>query len=213
MHFASELFDTHPRFQQVKSLLLDLFNGEVIDAIHLAGLEHVISVTLSPTPASMSATTPPATATLGGPAAPDAASSDAALPMVHVRAYTIRLLSSGTRIPRVELAPMGPSLDLRVRRHADADAEVLKQALRRPKVKKQDIESGLGKRKKNLEVDDMGDLRGRIHVAKQDLGKLQTRKMKGLKPGRDVDAMDVDGTDHEGEGDEDAGDRRKRRRT
>lgn len=27
----------------------------------------------------------------------------------------------------------------------------------------------------------MGDLRGRVHVAKQDLSRLQTRKMKGLK--------------------------------
>lgn len=27
----------------------------------------------------------------------------------------------------------------------------------------------------------MGDLRGRVHVAKQDLSRLQTRKMEGLK--------------------------------
>ena len=36
----------------------------------------------------------------------------------------------------------------------------------------------------------MGDLRGRVHVAKQDLSKLQTRKMKGLKAGRDVEDDD-----------------------
>ena len=34
-----------------------------------------------------------------------------------------------------------------------------------------------------MEVDEMGDLRGRIHVGKQDLGKLQTRKMKGVEEG------------------------------
>ena len=56
-----------------------------------------------------------------------------------------------------------------------------KAALKQPRLKKQDIERGLGKRKKNVEVDEMGDLRGRLHVGKQDLGKLQTRKMKGLK--------------------------------
>ena len=216
MHFASELFDTHPRFQQLKSLLLDLFNGEVIDGIHLAGLEHVISVTLSPAPTSMTSTMPAATSTLGSANMSSSTDTAASLPKIHVRAYTIRLLASGVRIPRVELTPMGPSLDFTLRRHTDADPEMLKQALKRPKLKKQEVEKGLGKRKKNLEVDDMGDLRGRIHVAKQDLSKLQVRKMKGLKPGNDVDEMDVDGKggdgEYESEG-EDESTRRKRRRT
>lgn len=199
MHFASELFETHPRFQQLKSLLLDFFNGEVIDSVCLSGLEHVISVTLAPTPPSLNM----ATSALGETSAPEDTS---ALPKVHIRAYTVRLLSSGTRIPRVELTPMGPSLDLSLRRHTDADPELLKQAMRRPKLKKQDVEAGLGKRKKNREVDEMGDLRGRIHVAKQDLGKLQTRKMKGLKKGRDGEEDGSDGESDEG------GNQRKRRK-
>lgn len=33
----------------------------------------------------------------------------------------------------------------------------------------------------------MGDKVGRIHLGKQNLGELQTRKMKGLKRGRDTD--------------------------
>ena len=44
------------------------------------------------------------------------------------------------------------------------------------------------KTKKNVETDIVGDKMGRIHVGKQDLGKLQTRKMKGLKRGREVEA-------------------------
>lgn len=36
----------------------------------------------------------------------------------------------------------------------------------------------------------MGDKIGRIHLGRQDLGELQTRKMKGLKRGRDTDAED-----------------------
>jgi ribosome production factor 2 len=107
---------------------------------------------------------------------------------------------------------MGPHLDLVLRRHQAPDPELLKQALRRPKLKKTDVEKGLGKKKKNMEVDEMGDLRGRVHVGKQDLGKLQTRKMKGLKGG-DVD-MDVD-VDADGDEDSDEdndGGQRKRRR-
>ncbi|PBK97876.1 Brix-domain-containing protein [Armillaria gallica] len=165
MHFASELFDTHPRFMQLKSMLMSFFNGEEVDEICLPGIEHVISVSLAPTPPSLNTTSDTPTP----------------LPKVHLRTYTIKLLSSGTRIPRVELVPMGPSLDMVLRRHEAADAEMLKQALRKPKMKKKEVEQGLGKKHKNLEVDEMGDLRGRVHVGAQDLNKLQTRKMKGLK--------------------------------
>ena len=44
--------------------------------------------------------------------------------------------------------------------------------------------------KKNVETDIVGDKIGRIHLGKQDLGDLQTRKMKGLKRGRDTDVED-----------------------
>ena len=43
---------------------------------------------------------------------------------------------------------------------------------------------------KNVETDVVGDKIGRIHLGKQDLGDLQTRKMKGLKRGRDTDVED-----------------------
>lgn len=35
--------------------------------------------------------------------------------------------------------------------------------------------------KKNVEIDIVGDKLGRIHVGNQDLTKLQTRKVRGLK--------------------------------
>lgn len=190
IHFASELFDTHPRFMQVKSLLMDFFNGEVIEEICLPGLEHVISVSLAPAP---SAPLPPILRT-----SQEEEENVDNLPKIHIRTYTVSLLPSGTRIPRVELREMGPFLDLSLRRHQPADPEMWKAALRRPKLKKQDLEKGLGKKKKNMEVDEMGDLRGRVHIAKQDLGKLQTRKMKGLKSlGHE---NEEDGEDSEGEG-------------
>lgn len=201
LHFASELFTTHPRFIQLKSLLMDFFNAEVIDSICLPGLEHVISVTLGPAPTSLTS----------GTTDEDDTKS---LPKVHLRAYTVRLLNSGTRVPRVELTPMGPSIDFRLRRHSPADAEMWKAAMRRPKLKKTDVEKGLGKKRKNMEVDEMGDLRGRVHVGKQDLANLQTRKMKGLKAG--VDEMDVDEGDGDAEGETQEADgntkRRKKRR-
>jgi ribosome production factor 2 len=170
LHFASPLFNTYTRFIQLKSLLLSFFNGEVVDSICLPGLEHVISVSLGPTPEGLNTT---------GEEATDAGGKD--LPKVHIRTYVVKLLASSTRIPHVTLEPMGPSLDLTLRRHTDPDSEVLKQALRQPKLKKKEVEKGLGKKRKNMEVDEMGDLRGRIHVGRQDLESLKGNKGKKMK--------------------------------
>jgi len=192
-------------------MLIDFFNGEVIDEIALAGLEHVISISLGPTPSTLNdATTTsllPSTysadSLAGNPlaavasaqflanslpstAATAQAMSSASLPKVHIRTFTIKLLNSGVRVPRVELVPMGPSLDLVLRRFQAPDQDLLKLAMKRPKLKKQDVESGLGKKRKNVELDEMGDLRGRVHVGSQDLSKLKGRKMKGLQESRDV---------------------------
>jgi ribosome production factor 2 len=160
---------------------MDLFNGEVIESIYLAGLEHVISITVAPSSEKLAPL-------------PDV-QTEGPLPTVHIRGYTTKLLASGQRVPRVELAAMGPSLDLSLRRHQPADPELWKVAMRRPKLKKQDVEKGLGKKRKNLEVDEMGDLRGRVHIAKQDLTKLQTRKMKGLRSAPGEDESEVEGDD------------------
>ena len=180
MHFASELFDTHPRFIQLKSLLLDLFSADPsADAILLTGVECLISVSLGPTPTSLNSTSN----TLNSDVDPNAKEVLASLPPVHIRTYTLKMLKSGVRTPRADLTPMGPNLDLVMRRHTQPDAELLKEAMKVRKLAKTDIEKGLGRKRKNFEVDEMGDLRGQIHVSKQDLSALQTRKMKGLKEG------------------------------
>ena len=148
----------------------------MIDSICLPGIEHVISVSLGPTPEGLNTT--------GEELSMDMDSDAKNLPKVHIRTYTINLLASSSRIPRVALEPMGPSLDLTMRRHTPPDAELLKQALRQRKLQKKEIEKGLGKKRKNLEVDEMGDLRGRIHVGRQDLEALKgnsAKKMKGLR--------------------------------
>ncbi|KAJ3733600.1 Brix-domain-containing protein [Lentinula guzmanii] len=197
MHFASELFDTHPRFIQLKSMLMSLFNGEAVESIYLKGLEHVISVSLAPTPATLNT-------------ASASTESTTPLPKVHIRTYATRLLASGSRIPRVELTLMGPSMDLVLRRHTNPDPELLKQSMKRPKLKKTDIEKGLGKKRKNLDVDEMGNLRGRVHVGKQDLSKLQTRKMKGLKAGAFEDEHGDDAGDDDGDSDQEVSTKRQK---
>lgn len=43
-----------------------------------------------------------------------------------------------------------------------------------------------------MQTDVVGDKIGRIHLGRQDLGTLQTRKMKGLKRERGVEAEEDD---------------------
>lgn len=105
-------------------------------------------------------------------------------PQIHLRVYLIKTRRSGQKLPRVEVEEMGPRIDFRVGRTREADVAVMKEALKKPRH----LEP---KQKKNVETDIVGDKVGRIHLGKQDLVKLQTRKMKGLKRNRDLEEDSV----------------------
>ncbi|XP_048240328.1 ribosome production factor 2 homolog [Haliotis rufescens] len=93
---------------------------------------------------------------------------------IYIRNYKVLLKKSGSRTPRVELEEMGPSLNLSLRRSHLASPDLYKRALRVPRTAKP-------KKKKNISHDAFGSKLGRVHMQKQDINKLQTRKMKGLK--------------------------------
>lgn len=93
---------------------------------------------------------------------------------VWLRVYKIHLKRSGTRIPRIEVSTMGPSLDLRLGRTRLASEAHLKEAMRVPKELKP-------AKVKNVTTTPLGETVGRVHMDKQDLDKLQTRKVKALK--------------------------------
>lgn len=78
-------------------------------------------------------------------------------------------------------------MDFRVGRMHQPEEALLKEAL---KTSKANVE----KTKKNVSMDIMGDKIGRIHLGRQDMSNLQTRKMKGLKRSRDDD-LDVGAAD------------------
>jgi ribosome production factor 2 len=149
-----------------KSMFLDLFRGEEAKSIHVEGLRYMISFIV----AEETETSPK--------------------PEIHMRCYTLRTLRSpGSKLPRVELDEMGPRLSFRVGRSKLADEDMWKEAMKKPRGTEE-------RTKKNIGRTDMGDKVGRIHVGRQDLSTLQTRKMKGLKRGRgevdsDVEMHDV----------------------
>ncbi|CAG8541443.1 5842_t:CDS:2 [Diversispora eburnea] len=99
---------------------------------------------------------------------------------IYFRVYIVQMTKSDQKTPRIELEEMGPSYNFVLKRTKFAKEEVYKQATKVPRTLKP-------KKEKNVNVNEMGDVVGRIHVGKQDLSKLQTRKIKGLKRGTDDD--------------------------
>lgn len=96
---------------------------------------------------------------------------------IYMRSYKCMLKKSGCRTPRIELEEMGPSFDFVLRRTHLASEQLFQLAHRQPKALKP-------KKKKNISHDAFGTKFGRVHMQKQDLSKLHTRKMKGLRKRR-----------------------------
>ncbi|CAG9132747.1 hypothetical protein JYU34_017519 [Plutella xylostella] len=94
--------------------------------------------------------------------------------MVYLRSYRIQLKKSGQRTPRAELEEIGPSIDFKLRRTKLAADDLYKEACRVPREVRPIT-------KKNISKDAFGSKLGRVHMVKQDVNKLQTRKMKGLR--------------------------------
>ena len=144
-----------------KSILTDLFKGPDAQNVDVEGLQYMIHFSVS-----------------------SEQDENEVKPMIHMRCYLLKTKKSGTSLPKVEVEEMGPRIDFKVGRIREADPDVWKEAMRKPKSQET-------KAKKNVDTDIIGDKVGTIHVGKQDLSGLQTRKMKGLKRSRDV-ADDVD---------------------
>lgn len=97
---------------------------------------------------------------------------------IFLRVYTINSTNTGpnsihqiTTPPKVDLIEMGPRMDFLVRRKKEADEETLKNALKQEKVQKI----------KNVNRTKLGSTHGRVHVGRQDLEKLASKRMKALR--------------------------------
>jgi len=95
---------------------------------------------------------------------------------IHFRHYTIHLKKSGIKLPIIDLEECGPSIDFTVRRVKFASRDLLAQATKVPR----EIQP---KKVKNVSADFRGKI-GTVHKGKQELQKIQTRKVKALKKKR-----------------------------
>jgi len=96
-------FSANPVYEMAANLFVDFFRGRIVTKVCLAGIDHVISLSVG---------------------------ADGAILFRH---YSIHMKKSGERVPRVELEEIGPSIDFVVRRHQFGEESLRKQALKRPK--------------------------------------------------------------------------------
>jgi len=106
---------------------------------------------------------------------------------ILVRHYAVILKKSGSRIPRIELEEIGPSMDLEVRRHRFASEDLRQQANTHFVEKK-------SKSKKNVGKDDLHQEMGTVHIGSQNMNELMQKRPKALRNKRQQE--------EEGEGEE-----------
>lgn len=163
LSFSGSAFEspTANAYTLAKSTLTDLFKGPDVQNVDVEGLQYMINFSVDEED--------------------EGQMTDAEVkPMIHMRCYLLKTKKqAGSNLPRVEVEEMGPRIDFRMGRIREAEPDMWKEAMRKPKGQE-------AKAKKNVDTDIIGDKVGRIHLGKQDLSGLQTRKMKGLKRSRDV---------------------------
>lgn len=143
--FIGEAFESVDELKHLKEVLLDLFRGEVITNLNLAGLDRVYVCT--------------------------ALSSN----KIFFTHCALRLKKSGTKVPRMELVEVGPSMDMIVRRHRQPDDSLKKEAMK--------TASELTKKKEKNVVKDavLGKL-GKIYIPDQKVGSVPLANIpKGVK--------------------------------
>ncbi|XP_041998076.1 ribosome production factor 2 homolog [Salvia splendens] len=143
--FIGEAFESVDELKHLKEVLLDLFRGEVITNLNLAGLDRVYVCT--------------------------ALSSN----RIFFSHFALRLKKSGTKVPRMELVEVGPSMDMVVRRHRQPDDSLRKEAMKM-------APDSTKKKEKNVVKDDILGKLGKIYIPDQKVGSMPlANKSKGVK--------------------------------
>ncbi|XP_057427944.1 ribosome production factor 2 homolog [Lotus japonicus] len=111
--FIGEGFEAVDELKHLKEVLLDLFRGEVVENLNLAGVDRAyVCTAISPN-------------------------------KVFFTHCALRLKKSGTTVPRMELVEVGPSMDLVIRRHRPPNESIRKEAMRitreKPKKKEKNV--------------------------------------------------------------------------
>jgi ribosome production factor 2 len=92
---------------------------------------------------------------------------------IKIRSFQVEGQIKEFSLDHLQLTEVGPSLNLKVRNIHLASKEFYDLALRQPK-------EALIKKEKNIENNALGEKRGRIHMAKQNLNAVSLKKYKKI---------------------------------
>ena len=111
LSFSGSAFEspTANAYTLAKSIFTDLFKGPDVQNVDVEGLQYIIQFFV------------------------DEEEIEGVKPMMHMRCYLLKTKKSGTNLPRVEVEEMGPRIDFRVGRVKEADPDMWKEAMRKPK--------------------------------------------------------------------------------
>lgn len=112
LSFSGSAFDspTSNAYTTAKSILTDMFKGPDAHNVDVEGLQFMIHFSV------------------------DEEHDENVKPGIHMRCYLIRTKKSKTNLPNVEVEEMGPRLDFRVGRVKEADSDMWRESMRRPKT-------------------------------------------------------------------------------
>jgi len=102
---------------------------------------------------------------------------------ILMRHYSVILKKSGSRIPRIELAEIGPSMDLALRRTRFASGDLEKMANTHHTVTK-------SKGKKNIQKDVLHQRIGSVHIGNQNMADMHQKLPNALRNRRNRDGSE-----------------------
>ena len=159
---VDEEFDAGEEMSKMQNFLVDWFRGSKIEKLNLAGVDRAIVFTLK------------------------------SKGCILFRQYGVVLKKGGGGgLPKLELKEIGLSMDLYIRRTHFASDDLMKAAMKLPKLPPARI------KKKNISKTVMGDTLGRVHTGRQDLSELALARMKGLGKKRGQQNLDIAVEDNE----------------
>lgn len=111
LSFSGSAWDspTANAYTLAKSIFLDLFKGPDATNVDVQGLQYMIHLSV------------------------DEEEQEDVKPMIHLRCYLIKTKKGPNDLPAVEVEEMGPRIDFRVGRIKEADPEMWKEAMKKPK--------------------------------------------------------------------------------
>jgi ribosome production factor 2 len=151
--FVGDIWAQVDSFVNLQNLLVDFYRGEIVDKLILSGVDHLMVFTAANCPG------------MDGP-------------VVHQRTYFCKLKKNPSggehAAPLPYLMPCGPDMDFSLKRTQWAEPELYKASRKQPAAIK-------AKKVKNHSTNLFGETIGRLHIAKQDVEKMQGKKAKALR--------------------------------